>query len=61
MLFPVTSSPFKTYFEESKTKDLERLSGLEPCFQGPVYPHFIDKVAKAQRNTGNGGGEKTIA
>lgn len=42
MLFPVTPSHFKTYFEESNTKDLERLSGLDLCFQGPVYSHFID-------------------
>ena len=53
MLFPVTPSPFKTYFEESNTRDQERLSGLDLCFQGAVYPYFIDKGAEAQRNTGN--------
>ena len=60
MQFPVTSSPFKTHFEELNTRDQERLSGLDLCFQGPVYPHFIDKVAEVERNTGNIGGEKMI-
>lgn len=60
MQFPVTSSPFKTHFEELNTRDHERLSGLDLCFQGPVYPHFIDKAAEVQRNTGNVGGEKMI-
>lgn len=38
ILFPVTSSPFKTYFEDSNTRALKRLSGLDLSFQALFIP-----------------------